>query len=222
MLNLLRRIAFPAELQASGPVIKARMLNYIRTHDDLIEHANQEAARIIREAQAEAAEIKAAAREEEARAVRGDLHAMRKLTEQKEQQLQQKSSAICTEVCVVVLEQFVAAASDYVKIKTLAEALVVRSHSARELNLRANPGQIELVTTILGEVLAEQMNLRKWNVKPDEDLKEFELKICTTNGAEISVSMDNLIAMYKEEIERLEPSLVPALQNFEVGNESIS
>ena len=79
-----------------------------------------------------------------------------------------------------------------------------------------------MVKKVLAEVLAEQMNLRKWNVKADEELQPFELKISTANGAEINVSLNNLIAMYKEEIERLEPALVPVIKNLEVNSESIS
>lgn len=222
MLKLLRRVHFPEGLQTSGPVIKAATLKHIRNYNDLLEQAEQKAQGILEQAESEAMVLREEGKEQAAREVRGDVRAMQRLTTQKEQALQKASSAICTEVCSVVLEQFVASTPDSIKIKTLVEALITRSHSARELHLRANPEQVELVKQALAEVLADQLNLRKWNVQPDEDLKPFELRISATNGSEINVSLHNLLALYKEEIERIAPTLAPSLQNLEVGNESFS
>jgi type III secretion protein L len=222
MLNLIRRVYFPEGLQTSGPIIKASTLRHIKTYQDILEQAKFDAQNILNEAQAEATQMKEESIQRAADAVRMDLHSMKHITAQKEAALQKASSSICTEVCSIVLERFIESTPDNIKIKTLIEALVSGSHSARELNLQANPDQVELVSEVLAEVLADQLNLRKWNVKPDQDLKTFELRISTTNGSEINVSLENLVAMYKDEIEKLAPTLEPSLQNLEVGNESIS
>lgn len=222
MLNLIKRVHFPEGLQISGDVVKAALLNHVSTYHDLLNQAHRQAQIILRDANDEAERIKEQSRQLAANSVREDLVSLKKITAWKENNLLDNSSSICTEVCVVVLEKFISTASDFLKIKTLAEALVIRSHNARELNLQANPAQVDLVKKVLAEVLAEQMNLRKCNVKADEELQPFELKISTANGAEINVSLNNLIAMYKEEIERLEPALVPVIKNLEVNSESIS
>jgi vacuolar-type H+-ATPase subunit E/Vma4 len=221
MLSLIRRVPFPQGLQTSGPVIKGSMLKHIQTYHDILRQARLDANVILAKASNEAELIKEESQQKAADEVRTDLHALKEMTAQKESTLLKASSSICTEVCTIVLEQFIESVPDTVKIKTLIDALVARSHSARELNLRANPTQLVLVEETLAQVLAEQLNLRKWKVTPDDSLEKFQLRISTTNGSEINVSLSNLIAMYKEEIEKLAPTLEPSLQNLEVRNESI-
>lgn len=222
MLNLLRRVNFPEQLQTSGPLIKASLLRHVSTYHDILREAEDEKQKILNQAKVEAKLISDKARQEAINEVRGDLSKLQSATYEKEYRLQERCTSICTEICRVVVEKFITSASDSSKIRTLVEALLERSHSSRELKLRANPVQIQLLEESLVEVLGKQFNLRKWDIQPDDNLQEFELQISTTNGSEINVSIHNILQMLQHEIEALSVDVSLSLQEIEVGNESHS
>lgn len=222
MLNLLRRVSFPDQLQTSGPLIKASLIRHVSTYHDILREAEFEKTQILNQAKLEAKLISDKARQEAINEVRSDLSKLREATHTKEIKLRERSTSICTEICRVVLEKFITSASDSAKIRTLVEALLERSHSARELKLRANPAQTQLLEESLVEVLGQQFNLRKWDIQSDENLQPFELQISTTNGSEINVSIHNVLQMLQHEIEALSEDVSLSLQEIEVGNESHS
>lgn len=53
--------------------------------------------------------------------------------------------------------------------------------------------------------------IRKWEVKTSEDLNPFELRIRATKGSEIQVSIDNIMALYKREIENLQSEVAESI-----------
>ena len=80
----------------------------------------------------------------------------------------------------------------------------------------------EFVWNLATRPLAEQMNLKTWAVTPNERLAPYELMISTPNGAEIRVSLDNILTLYREEIEALGQQLAPIMVNHEDANETVS
>lgn len=220
MLNLLRRVSFPVNLQTSGYLIKASLLHHVKNYQDILHEAELEKQKILTQAKLEAKQITDQARLKAIEEVQSDLQKLKESTYKKEEELKKQSTSICLEICQVVLEKFIESATDGAKIRTLIEALLERSHSARTLDLRANPEQVTQVEESLMVVLGEQFNLRKWTIHPDPDLAPFELKISTTNGSEINVSIQNLVHMFQSEIDALATDVTMCLQHIEVGNES--
>lgn len=220
MLNLLRRIEFPDHLQASGPVIKATLLCHVSDYQGIVQQARQEADEILKQARKDADAIRSAARLEALDELRADLAAMRVLVEAETKEYKEKATTVCLEICSTLLEQMMSESDGQSKMRVLIEALLNRSHSARELNLQAHPDQVDLVQSTLTEVLGQQLNYRKCFVQGDEQLQLFELNITTANGAKIIVSIQNLLHMYRDEIESLGPEIKQAFTGIGEVNES--
>lgn len=218
MLRLLRRIPFPTGLQTSGHVVKANLLSHVADFYGLIRKGEEEAQRIIDQARKEAELIRGHAREEALAELQAELGRLQLLTQVQDQQHRDKSAKICLEVCKSVLDQMFETAEASQKIRSLVDALLEATYSARELTLHAHPLQVDLVRNELAEALGTQFNLRRCTVSPSEELQPYELNITTSNGAHIMVSIDNLLHMYKKEIDTLEPAIDLAFQGSEVHN----
>ncbi len=222
MLKNLRRVHFPRELQTSGPIIPAHLLNHVASHVEIVAKAEETAASIRQRAEMEATQIRETARERMAASIHADLNALKELTRQKEQGLLAKSSTICTEICKAVFDQMIDDMAPHQKIEVLVDKLLKVQHHGRELLICCHTSQLSMVEAEVSRVMAEQLNLKKWAVKPRENLSPFEVMISTSNGAEIRVCLDNLKAIYKEEIEALGRELETVMHFSEDDNETIS
>ncbi|HEX5487291.1 MAG TPA: FliH/SctL family protein [Limnobacter sp.] len=220
MLRLIRRIEFPSQIRISGYCIKAKLLRHARTYQDIVAIAEDDAKLIAKRAREAAEKLQEATRSEVAQSVKGDLHQLRVLTRQKDQVLHKTLANTCSELSAIVLEQFVHSQSDFIKIKSLIEALIKRSHSARALILKVHPNQVCHANQALAQIMAEQLNVRKWEVIPDENLEPYQIRISANNGAEINVSLQNMLALYQEELDRLIPDLRTSINVTEVNDES--
>lgn len=218
MLRLLRRIPFPTGLQTSGHVIKANLLSHVADYHGLIQKGEHEAQQIIEHARKEADLIRGRAREEALADLQAELDRLKLLTQVQDQQQKDKAAKVCLEVCKSVLDQMFETSEASQKIRLLVDALLEATYSARELTLYSHPSQVELVRAELAEALGTQFNLRRCTVSPSEELQPYELNITTSNGAHIMVSIENLLHMYKKEIDTLEPAIDLAFQASEVEN----
>ncbi|HEX4844512.1 MAG TPA: HrpE/YscL family type III secretion apparatus protein [Limnobacter sp.] len=221
MLKTLRRVAFPAELQTSGPVIKAALLNHVSDHQSLMAHADHTAKQIIEQAQTEAAQIRDRVQHDVAQSMHKDLTSLKQLTQQKEAALRQRSSALCTQVCMAVFEQAIQDLPEQKKIQSLVDMLLSTHHHSRMLNIRCHPSQETLVHAEVAQWMAQQMNLRQWSIQTREELQPYEIVISTTNGGEIQVSLDNLLALYNNELEALHNELAPLIDLHEETHENM-
>lgn len=211
MYNLLRRIAFPQDIEVSGPVIKASVIDHVGTHTDLIRKAEQRAQHLITAAQAEAQHIRASTQQEAARALQADVTALRQLTQDKDLRQQQIAGELCTNICKTVLTEVFEALPELDKIGTLVDALLTRAHLSRELQLQCHPEHVHAVQTQLAQRLADQLHLKRWSVQDNAELPRYTLRIATSNGAETMVSLDNLMALYIHEINHFSSEIQVAL-----------
>lgn len=221
MLKQLRRIAFPEAVQTSGPVVKASLIGHVSTYNDLIDLANRRAHEIVESAKAAADQLKAEIRDQIASELHQNLNQIKLLTRQKEQTLIQQASSICLQVCSVIIEDFIAETPDQQKIHRLATALLHRAVNTRNLALFVHPSQVELVNNVIGNSLAEQFNVKTWSVEPDEDMPPHNIQIRSHQGAEIQVSLSNLVSLYHQEIKRLAPTFIQNNEQAEATNESL-
>lgn len=209
MIKLLRTVEFSGDLRTAGPVIKASLIGHVFTYDDLVREGRKKAQDIIDQANLEAETIRRNARDEMAAQMRSDLELIRKSTAQLEQDMMGRAASLCQDICVTVLEKFMDQTTDVFKIKVLVESLLTKTQISRELSLSVHPEQQDLVRSCLADKLAAQFNIRIWSVHPDPDLDLFHLRVMTPNGAEINVSLENLIAVYREELEGVAPLIEP-------------
>ena len=207
MLNLLRQIRFPKGVATQGHVIPAELLGYVSTHEEIIDHANQRARDIIEQAQAQANQIRQRARLETAQSLQHDLSRLRSLAHEHHQELSKAAASICIDICETALEQFINTLPDAEKIATVVHALVHKRLGLQELCIQCHPAQLALVEASLAEVLSDQLMFRHWEVQADEAIKPYELKIKSVKGSEIRVSLDNLLALYKQELRATEPEI---------------
>lgn len=221
MLNYLRRVHFPSDLQTSGPIIPAHLLNHVADHAGIIAKAQEAAEKIKEQAEMDARQIRETARERMVISLRRDLDALKKLTSHKEESLINRSSALCVEICQAVFHQMVGDMSTEHKIKTLVHNLLKVDHHGRSLMICCHPSQENPVRDEVARIMAEQMNLKTWQVQSRDDMTPFEIMISTANGAEIRVSLENLQVLYREEIEALGRELQPLLHYNEDGNETV-
>lgn len=221
MLNTLRRVSFPSGLQTSGPVIKASMLKHVKTHTQLIENGEQVAAELLAQAQEEARKLKETTQAEVAQSLKKDLESIRLGTQLKEKALYERSASLCVNVCTAVFQQVIHELPASEKIRSLVEVLLNTAHHGRVLQLQCHPDQIDTVNREVANSMAKQLNMRQWSVQGSDELQLFEIQISTSNGAEIQVSLDNLLAIYKDEIEALGQELSPLIQLDEEQNENI-
>jgi len=215
MLKSLRRVAFPDDLQTSGSVISASLINHVKYHTELMDKAHESAQEVLNAAKVETQRIRENIQSEVVESIKNDVTAIKTMTHAKEKALINRSSDLCTEVCTAVFQQVLQDLPAREKIRALVEALLDTAHHGRVLQLCCHPDQLELVRSEVGRVMAEQMNMRQWNVTESHDLQIFEIVINTPNGAEIHVSLDNLLAIYKDEIDALGDELAPLIQTNE-------
>ncbi len=220
MLNLLRRVQFPDHLRAAGPVIKASLLRHVSDYQSIVDQARSDADELLAQARAEAKSIRESARQEALNELQTELKAMRSLVTAQAQDYKEKAASVCLEICSTLLENMMGTCDERAKMRVLIESLLERSHSARELNLRAHTEQVQLVQSTLVDVLGGQLNYKKCLVEGDDELQPFELNITTANGAQIIVSIENLLHMYQEEIASLRPEIHQAFQGIEEVNEA--
>lgn len=221
MKKLLRRIEFPEAIQTSGAVIKSELIRHVKHYDDLINRAHEEARQIIEAAEQQAEQLKASVRERVAQNMQADLNKIKQLCHQSTEDIKRLTTSLCVQICSVVIQEFVDAKASEEKISLLVKALVDKTLQARELTIQAHPQQIDLVNQAIGDLISEQFKLKKWNVVANDDIQEFELRIQSREGSEIQVSLTNLIALYRQEIEKLSPLLSPKEQLKENQNESV-
>lgn len=222
MLKSLRRVRFPENLEVSGPVVKAKLISHIKDHDELLEKANESANHILIQAKIEAQQIRESVEKRVVNSFKKDVESIRELTHHKEKKLLQQSAKLCTEVCTTVFQQLIDNLPPEGKIHVLVEKLLATAHHGRTIQLNCHLEQVELVENAVAKVMAQQMNLRQWTVIPSPDLTPYEIVISTPNGAEISVSLENLLAIYKEEIAALSSEIDPLFHANEEDNESIN
>lgn len=215
MLKSLRRVEFPEDLQTHGPLIKAVLIHHVKCHTEMMDQAKKSAAFLLQQAEQEATQIRTSVQAQVAASLKADVESLRTCTEKKEQALYERSSELCTEVCAAVFQQVVQDLPSREKIRSLVQVLLNTAHHGRSLQLCCHPDQVELVEQEVGKIMAEQMNIRQWNVKDSHELQPFEILISTPNGAEIQVSLDNLLAIYKEEIAALRTELDMLVQTAE-------
>lgn len=211
MFNLLRRIQFPEGLQMHGPIIKGKTLLFAKDHRDILSFAHDEARQIIEQAQRDADEIRHKVREEVANSLQTDVQAIHRTTRQRVQELADTSSRICIEVCTTALHKFLDDVPEKIKVEKLVKSLLDRSLSNQSLTLECAKEQVDTVQSCLGAVLSRKLMIRKWEVKTSEDLNPFELRIRATKGSEIQVSIDNIMALYKREIENLQSEVAESI-----------
>lgn len=221
MLNALRRVSFPADLQTCGAVIKARLIRHVKDHAQLIQDGERVAAELLTQAQHEAKRLKESAKAEVLQSLKQDLESIRLGTQMKEEALHKRSASLCVNVCTAVFQQVIHELPASEKIRSLVEILLNTAHHGRVLNLQCHPDQIDTVNHEVAHAMAKQMNMRQWQVEGSHELQPFEIQISTPNGAEIQVSLDNLLAIYKNEIEALGQELAPLIQLDEEHNEII-
>lgn len=222
MLNYLRRVHFPSNLQTSGPIVSARLLGHVKDHSEIIDNAKLEASNILEEAEQTARSIREQVRERMAASIKNDLNLLKSLTARKEEHLLNRSADICVEACLAVFNQIMGSQPEQSKIRIAAINLLKTHHHSQTLNIFCHPDQLEQVRNEIAQVMAEQMNLKTWAVTPNERLALYELMISTPNGAEIRVSLDNILTLYREEIEALGQQLAPIMVNHEDTNETVS
>lgn len=219
MLNLIRRVNFPQTLQTSGYVIKASVLKHVSCYREIVEQANLEAQKILSDARAEAQTIRDCARQDAIQELNSELQTMSTLVRKQGLEFKESAARVCMEICNTVLESMISAADERVKMRILIDSLLQRIHSARELHLIVHPDHHELTQSVFAEILGTQFDHRKCVVETNEEMKQFEIKITTSNGAEISVSIENLLLMYKQEIDSLGSDIEQVFQNTEVEHE---
>lgn len=222
MLNSLRRVRFPDNIEISGPVIKAKLISYVKDHDQLLTKAQESADLILKQAHTEAKLMRESVEKKVVESIKKDIDSIKKLTETKEKKLLERSADLCTEVCSAVFQQLMEKLPANEKIHTLVEKLLETSHHGRVIQLNCHPEQIQLVEQAVAAVMAQQMNLRQWAVTASPDLGLYEIVISTANGAEINVSLENLLAIYKDEIAALSRDIAPLLHATEEENERIN
>lgn len=222
MLNNLRRVHFPSDLQTSGPIIPARLLNHVADHASIIAKAEKAAEEIREKAEMDARQIRETARERMVISIRRDLDAIKNMTSRKEEILLSRASKICVEICQAVFDQMVGDMNAKQKITTLVHNLLKADHHSRSLVICCHPSQVEPVRDEVARIMAEQMNLKTWQVQSREDMNPFEIMISTANGAEIRVSLENLQVLYREEIEALGRELQPLMHYNEDDNETVT
>lgn len=211
MFQLLRRIDFPEDLNTSGPVIKATMIRHVKTHLDLVQQARQKARNLLDEAAAEADVIRERVRHETAQSVRHDLKALKQLVRQNDQQQHAAAGQLCTEICKTILLQVLGEIPEFLKLRMLAESLLSRAQNARELLIHCHPGQADMVREQVAGLMADQLHMKRWVVEGNPELPPYTIRIATPNGSEIRVSLDNLLALYNDEIDALGGEIQHAL-----------
>jgi cobyric acid synthase len=80
--------------------------------------------------------------------------------------------------------------------------LLSETESAREVVLECNPAVQSEVEFQLSGALKEVLGARRCTVNPMDDMDPDTLKLRSTNGAEIVVSLKNIQALLQQEIER--------------------
>lgn len=213
MLNLLRRIDFPDNVKIHSAVIRGKTLRFAKDHKDILNFAHGDAHEIIDQAKQDADAIRNNARQELANALQKDVQALGYFTNQRVQGLTQHASNICIDICNTALREFLGELPEPVKINKLVTTLLDRSLNNQNLLLECAEEQLETVQTCLGNIMAQQVSIRHWEVKVSDDLQPFELRIRAAKGSEINVSMDNLIALYEQEINNLQREIAASINS---------
>lgn len=221
MLKNLRRVHFPNDLQTSGPIIPARLLNHVADHTGIVKKAEETAEKIRECAEHEARQIRETARERMASSMRRDLDSLRNLTQRKEENLLLNSSKICVDICKAVLDQMIEEMTTQQQIQTVVTNLLKANHHGRNLLICSHPSQIDTVNNEVARVMANQLNLKNWTVQPRDDLAPLEVMISASNGSEIRVSLDNLKVLYREEMNSLARELEPLIHFNKDDNETL-
>lgn len=200
MLRMLRVIQFPKHLHTSANWIKANTVLHVQHYEDLIAQAQREAEDILAEARQEAAVIRGQARQEAAESLRADMNACLDMAREQQNKLRQQIRLMCEQICLAVMDRFIVQTEDQVRIKALVEDLIAQSYNARELHVHCHPKHEESTSRAVAEVLSEKLNFRKFQVHPSNELAEFELKVLASNGSEIRIGLENMLALLSDEV----------------------
>jgi len=209
MYKLLRYVSAPVNMHIASPWIKSEIYGYVRDHDDIIAKAHRQAETILAQAHAEAEEIKCKARGEAVLSFQTDLDALRQFTRQTEQEMLSQSTTVCKSICETVVSQFIDFANQTRKMEILIRELLMQTFGVKELVLECSPGQQELTERVIAQLLSDQFNYRKWKVIPSHHLGEFELRVLSPNGAEVKISLQNVMAIYQAEVSQFFQNLDP-------------
>nr|WP_294887215.1 HrpE/YscL family type III secretion apparatus protein [uncultured Limnobacter sp.] len=209
MLKLFRRISFPGHIHVPGPVIKGRMILCAGDHDQIIDFAREEAARILSQAKQDADRIREEARQQTSLEVRNDLNQLHQINGHFQKHVISQMSTWCVAICTAAIEQFIETKDEQSKVRNLVDALLKKQKGQRKISLQVHPAQINMVHDVICERLGDLQGARQWEIIPNHELQIHELKIVAINGAETSVSIANLLAMYREEIQVISRELQP-------------
>lgn len=202
MYKLFRQVSAPADIHIASPWIKSEVYGYVRDHDDIIAKAHRQAEAILAQAHLEAEDIKHKARGEALLSFQTDLDALRHFTRQTEQEMLSQSSTVCKSICETVVNRFIDATDHARKMEILIRELLLQTFGVKELVLECSPAQHQLTEGVIAQLLSDQFNYRKWKVVPSHEMREFELRVVSPNGAEVRISLHNVLAIYQAEVQQ--------------------
>lgn len=202
MYKLLREIRSPNQIQFATPLIKREALGLIHTHEHIIEAARREASDIIHQAHQDAERIRLSVRAETAQDFQQDWDRLQQLVQQSNTQRLRETAELCNKILGLALARLFDEMPQTQRIRVLTESLLSETESAREVVLECNPAVQSEVEFQLSDALKEVLGARRCTVNPMDDMDLDTLKLRSTNGAEIVVSLKNIQALLQQEIER--------------------
>lgn len=200
MLKNIRRVSFPEVITTSSAWIKSVLINHVSDYHDLIGEARRQSDLIIEAAQQQADGIRSLARQEAIQSVKKDYQSMLKLFNENDRLVQAKLNASCIEISLAAVERFFHTQSAAEKIRGLIAELLRQAKGVRKLHFHCHPSVSQIVADEVASILSAQMNFKAYEVHSELEMSTDEVKIMTSNGAEIHVSLKNITGLLEVEM----------------------
>lgn len=204
MLNTLRRISWPEDIQPSGGVLKGEVLGQVSDYETLIRIARSRAERIRKEQELQAKHEAEVVRKEVANSVKSDLAKFQEVFLKQRDQILDKSAEICTEVTKAAVTNFLGTVDDSTKLRRMIQLLIDRMHSRSEIEFGVHPDRVNLVKDVLAQHFNTVLRAGSYFVEEDATLELDQIRIKTLNNAYVDVSLKNIIAVMGNELESME------------------
>lgn len=204
MLNTLRRIDWPEDIQPSGGVLKGEVLGQVSDYETLIRIARSRAERIRKDQERQAKHEAEVVRKQVANSVKTDLAKFQEIFLKQRDQILDKSAEICTEVTKAAVTNFLGSVDDEKKIKRMIQLLIDRMHSRSEIEFGVHPKRVELVKEVLVTHFHSVLRTGSYFVEEDGTLDLDQIRIKTANNAYVDVSLKNIVAVMGNELESME------------------
>jgi hypothetical protein len=201
MLNRIRKINMPTEINLIGPLIDGQIVGQVSDYNSLIDIARMNAEAIKQDAMQESIRIAETTRAEVSKSVRTDFVKIVDFFENEYLRTIQKSSDICLQVTKTAVHDFIQKIDDKTLLEKMISSLISQKQKNSNLNILINPDQFEIVQELVKKELKFAFRSGDYTIHADESIDKDQVKMIFDTGAYIEISRNNLIGIFTNEID---------------------